>query len=478
MLTCLAIAAFALDMYQDTSADPEEASLSRWRAGDHHVHSEYSVGWDDTTAPPTPILAGDAIYPIRQNVAQAQAHGLEWMVSTDHGGPNHARLNLDDAYPDLLEARHQYPGMIVFYGMEFDTPGADHSALILPHTHDEAHRLYALEQTYAKREAWPRDPDRDTPDRMIDALEAMRDMSPPPVLIAHHPSRSATGAGEWGRDDPAELRAWNDTAPNVAVGMEGSPGHQAATLTPFGAPNLTAARASYRRHPTYGGYDQMTAQLGGFWDSMLAEGRRWWITASSDSHKHWREGGADFWPGEYSKTWVHAPADANALLDAVRAGHVFVTTGDLIDELALELEADSGARTELPGQTLRLDRPAHVTLRLEVRDPDTENFGGRNPRLNRIDVIRGDVTGHHHDPDTARHAHVEVIARFGPADWEQEGELIRIELDMGLIRRDGYIRLRGTNTNELEPAADPLGENPWDDLWFYTNPVFVEMVED
>ena len=56
--------------------------------------------------------------------------------------------------------------------------------------------------------------------------------------------------------------------------------------------------------------------------------------------------------------------------------------------------------------------------------------------------------------------------------------MIRIELDMGLIRRDGYIRLRGTNTNELEPAADPLGENPWDDLWFYTNPVFVEMVED
>jgi len=25
-----------------------------------------------------------------------------------------------------------------------------------------------------------------------------------------------------------------------------------------------------------GGFDQMTARLGGFWDSMLGEGRRWW----------------------------------------------------------------------------------------------------------------------------------------------------------------------------------------------------------
>ncbi|MDE0839955.1 MAG: hypothetical protein OSB41_13010, partial [Kiritimatiellae bacterium] len=34
-------------------------------------------------------------------------------------------------------------------------------------------------------------------------------------------------------------------------------------------------------------------------------------------------------------------------------------------------------------------------------------------------------------------------------------------------------RVRGTNTKELEPTEDAAGENPWDDLWFYTNPVFV-----
>ena len=39
---------------------------------------------------------------------------------------------------------------------------------------------------------------------------------------------------------------------------------------------------------------------------MLSEGRRWWITANSDSHIHYTEGSIDFWPGEYSKTFVHA----------------------------------------------------------------------------------------------------------------------------------------------------------------------------
>src|SRR3546814_15127074 len=32
----------------------------RWLAGDHHIHSRFSVGWDRETNPPTPILGADA----------------------------------------------------------------------------------------------------------------------------------------------------------------------------------------------------------------------------------------------------------------------------------------------------------------------------------------------------------------------------------------------------------------------------------
>ncbi len=39
-----------------------------WLAGDHHVHSQFSVDWDDEDhdpkTPPNAILGGDGIYPI------------------------------------------------------------------------------------------------------------------------------------------------------------------------------------------------------------------------------------------------------------------------------------------------------------------------------------------------------------------------------------------------------------------------------
>ena len=40
---------------------------------------------------------------------------------------------------------------------------------------------------------------------------------------------------------------------------------------------------------TLGGFDRMTAIVGGFWDSLLGEGRRFWIVATSDSHVNYTE---------------------------------------------------------------------------------------------------------------------------------------------------------------------------------------------
>ncbi|MDP5073200.1 MAG: hypothetical protein NWQ61_04705, partial [OM182 bacterium] len=38
-------------------------------------------------------------------------------------------------------------------------------------------------------------------------------------------------------------------------------------------------------------------------------------------------------------------------------------------------------------------------------------------------------------------------------------------------------RLRGTNGEELEPTLDEIGEDPWSDLWFYSNPIFVKVAD-
>src|SRR5690606_23382614 len=157
---------------------------------------------------------------------------------------------------------------------------------------------------------------------------------PSPVPLGHRP---------WGvRHDRTEGAAGLERRrAHIAVGMEGAPGHQAIAEVAEGlGPSNHAQyfgdarpRGFYRGYPTLGGYDQMTARLGGFWDAMLGEGRRWWITATSDSHIHWRDGGGDFWPGEYSKTYILAAKDHDAILESLRAGRVFVTTGDLISEL-------------------------------------------------------------------------------------------------------------------------------------------------
>ena len=98
----------------ETSQKASNQNNASWLAGDHHVHSEWSVGWDNTTNPPTPIRGGDAIYPIAKNAEKAKKYGLNWVMTTDHGGPNHSKVNLEQAYPELLKSRAAVPEVSQF----------------------------------------------------------------------------------------------------------------------------------------------------------------------------------------------------------------------------------------------------------------------------------------------------------------------------------------------------------------------------
>ncbi len=446
---------------------------ARWLAGDHHIHSRFSVGWNRDNDPPTPIIGGDAIYPIPMNALMGRRFGLSWTVATDHGGPNHSKVNLERAYPELVLSRELVPEVVQFWGMEFNSPGADHSSLIIPHGPDEAQRLYELESGFDRQEAHPFDKTRDTEPRMIEAIQLMSGLERKPVLIANHPSRSASETGEYGAYDPAELRRWNDTAPEVAVGMAGAPGHQARTLNPDGTLNPESPRGSYGRYPTRGGFDPMTARLGGLWDSMLGEGRRWWITANSDSHVHYTEGGSDFWPGEYSKTYVFAEKSHAGILEGLRRGRIFVTTGDLLSELFVT--ARSKDQSAEIGGALEASAGASVEVTIRLRDPDTPNWHGDNPEVARVDLIVGSQTGRLPDPARDRNPTARVVRRFGPDDWSRQGEYRTMSHTLAGIDGNCYLRVRGTNTGEPEPEPDPRGEDPWKDLWFYSNPIFIEM---
>ncbi|MEU8257491.1 phosphoesterase [Micromonospora inaquosa] len=438
-----------------------------WRAGDHHIHSEYSGEFDTTKSPIVFHKGADAVYPIVTNAIMAKNFGLTWAMCTDHGGPTHSKVNIEQAYPDLLRSRKLVPEVLQFWGMEFDAPSLDHHTLMIPRHDDEAKQLFELESRFAKYDAFPTDPARDTEARMVEFLKVARGMPHKPLVIAHHASRSAPGLGVYGQDTPREFRNGNNAAPDVYIGFEGAPGHQAGPLN-------GGARGGYGNHPTYGGFDQMTARVGGLWDSLLGEGRRWWITATSDSHVHWSRGGSDFWPGEYSKTYVHARQDYGDIMDGLRNGRIWVTTGDLIR--SLDVTATSQGKTAEVGETITVSRRNRTDVEIEIkfRPLNGVNGNGERPEVRRVDLIVGQITGPSASLDADTNPTTKVVARFGPRDWRRQGEDYVIRHTLRNVEADTYARVRGTSTDETEPLADGL-ESPWDDLWFYSNPVFVHV---
>lgn len=449
------------------------ATTKQWLAGDHHIHGKFSAKWDYNKTPPAPILFGDAHYFTALNARMAEKHGLDWMVTTDHGGPNHSQVNLKQAYPELVASRKAIPQVLQFYGMEFDTPSARHSTLIIPHSDREAEQLFQIESQFNRREIYPNELPRDTEAFMDKALTAMQAMTPTPVLSVNHPARQAPELGKFLRVQPREMRRWQDIAPDVLIGMTAIPGHQAATINPDGSNDPTGVRAEYYEYPTHGGTDQMSAIVGGVWDSLLGEGRDWGVTAVSDSHAHYTEGRTDFWPGEYAKTYVYADKNYDSVLDGLRQGRVFSTMGDLISELYVSVsQGDEKAHL---GQHIVTNPDAVSTVTIAFKTPKQPNHNGDYPRVGRVDLIFGELYDNHDYVEQNINPTAKVIKRFYSEDWQTQDGYQVMQFTLPASSTPGYIRVRGTNqTLELEPKADVKGEDPWTDLWFYSNPVYID----
>jgi len=68
-----------------------------------------------------------------------------------------------------------------------------------------------------------------------------------------------------------------------------------------------------------------------------------------------------------------------------------------------------------------------------------------------------------------------VMARFTSKTWKLDGAYRIMGYRIENVVTSAYLRVRGTNGKELEPKADPPGEDPWSDLWFYSNPIFLSV---
>ncbi|MBB5159551.1 PHP domain-containing protein [Saccharopolyspora phatthalungensis] len=492
------------------------SGAQRWLAGDHHIHTKFSP---------------DAQYEVATQVAHARQYGLDWMVITDHGGVAHEKFSIDQVSPDIERARQANRDILVYQGLEWNIPGAEHATVFLPPGRNTVDILRAFEAGYdgnvlstpadkGGKGLIARPTSADGEAYALQALEFLQRQvasgrTEIALMFANHPARR-------GLDSPHEIRGWRDTAPQVAVGMEGAPGHQAAGI-PATAGGVGEARGYYDKAPdpdsfpgyhptaaenpyrTYGGFDWMTAKVGGLWDSLLAEGKPWWITSTSDSHQvftdtfkpgtqDYNATGSrgtpidtgtpqkygDFWPGFYSRTLVGARSRSYVdVMQALQAGKIIAVHGRLIDGLDLRVRAltEGDRRGATIGGHTFVRRGSDVEVTIDVTPAGGANYHGFVPKLAKVDLIAGPVTGPAGDPDALAAPATKVVKTF-EVPGKARGAVRFTHVFKGV---DGpfYLRLRGSDGNRLAADGGPVMDvsgaaDPWSDLWFYANPVFID----
>ncbi|MFJ8603966.1 histidinol-phosphatase [Streptomyces shenzhenensis] len=496
--------------------DPRLAYL----VGDHHVHSVYSH---------------DAKYTFSQVATAAAEYGVDWLVFNEHANFGHARYGARLEHQEIRRARAAHPRQLIFQGLEWYIPAAEHCTVFAapgPHEVDLLTRFELAYDgkllNYTEGAAGAADTARNE----AHAVKALRWLAEQRrcgyvddvLVLANHPLRL-------GIDSPHEMRAWRDAAPDIMIGMEGAPGAQGAAVPGWRDP-ATSIRGEYENRPsaqswagypgdayvTYGGFDWATATVGGLWDSLLAEGKLYSITSNSDVHRvvfdTWRNGdwpagqnfdntgrlpdpvrtdtpqpGSDFWPGQFSRTHVGVTRYGyRAVMAGLRAGRIWVDHGHLLDGLDVRLkrDGDHGRGVTLGGR-LRVRKGERMTLSVTVTTASRANPQGILPRPAHVDVIRGAVRGPASDRDAWQAPDTKVV-ETRDVSGRTGTYTLRIPLTAG--DESCYVRLRGSDGNRhgagyLGASVDPHGPvphvpgdgDPWADTWFYTNPVFVDVVD-
>jgi len=477
---------------------------SLFLAGDHHIHTQFSP---------------DAQYEVATQAAKAREFGLDWIVITDHGGVAHQKFSIDEITPEIEAARQQQRDLLIYQGLEWNIPGAEHATVMLPPGRSTVDILKAFEAGYDGSVLAANGVTGDVEPYAVQALEYLAEQvrdrrTEIALMFANHPSRQ-------GVDSPHEIRNWRDAAPSVAVGMEGAPGHQAAGIpTSQGGPGR--ARGYYDRAPgaasfpgypaesyrTWGGFDWMTATVGGLWDSLLAEGKPWWVTSTSDSHQVFGDtriqgpedydttgthgdpvdtgapitGYGDFWPGQYGSTLVSSRSRRYVdVMRGLQSGQVVAVHGRLIE--GLELRVRGSRKGDARGATLGgrtwVRRGGDVEVTITVQLASGPNASGAVPRLATVDLISGPVTGQVADRDVFSAPATTVVETFEVSRRDRRTATFRHTFRD--VQQSFYVRLRGSDGKQLDadgnPLIDVVGDaNPWEDLWFYANPVFVDAI--
>jgi hypothetical protein len=386
-----------------------------WLKIDTHTHTTFSDG----------ARSVDSI------LNRATVFGCDAVAITDH-----TDLNLKAATPEYFDAiekaRAVRPNMIVFAGVEWNIPpenGNEHvTILVAPELEKQ---LTAFKERFD-------DLNRSTRDRKT-AAEGLRWLAAnatstdgiAPVGVYEHPSRADASSMENVKDIKA-WRAIND----VVIGFAGAPGHQG---------NKPIGSYQYKELPI-DRWDPVAARIGDAWDTLLGGGLDIWAAyAPSDFHSESLTGLGDYWPGQFSETWVYASERSSAgILRALRAGSFFADHGRIVREVELRVNATGLARPAGAGEIIAVRKDAEVTVDLSLKVPPDAWRPGPN-HVDQVEIIAIDRDG------------ARIIAQGRPAE---AGPAITKTVQ---VPDDGIVfRARGFSLLETGTR-----------LAFYTNPVRV-----
>jgi hypothetical protein len=173
-------------------------------------------------------------------------------------------------------------------------------------------------------------------------------------------------------------------------------------------------------------------------------------------------------------------------MEGLRAGRVWLDHGHLLDGLDVRVkrDRDHGRGVTLGGR-LRVSKGEKLTLSVTVTTASRANPHGILPELAHVDIIRGAVRGPVTDRDAWKAPDTKVV-RTEDVSGRKGTYTLRIPITAG--DESFYLRLRGSDGKRngagyLGATIDPHGPiphepgngDPWEDTWFYANPVFVDV---
>ena len=460
--------------------------------------------------------------------------------------PGYVGPSYTAAFDWIKSVRANYPDKIVMTGMEWNVPGHEHASTAI--VADNALPIAEFEYRFDNNDSdgttttstaatmgWAGKKQRSDYDtapeykevlglsnlheKAIDAIKWMEaNYSGTGYIVPAHIERKGCGDVDPGNGSLdsgysiAAFRDMNDNGPDVVFGFEGLPGHSKESgRGGFGSGACGGG--------TYGGAGYYIATVGGLWDNLLADGRKFFTFDSSDFHNT----DGDFWPGEYEKNVVKV-VDLNddgtytqdEVVAALRSGNAYAVHGDLINALDFSV-ANIDAEATM-GETLSVLNGDSITVTIRFKSPTVNkcqagvnasaDYVCQAPEVHHLQLIQGRVKPtretkfladgvtpnpafNEQDPTVAS-----IVKTFDADSWSTDDEgFTTMTFTVENVQNSMFFRIRGTNLGYAVNQTDGDGEtvygtdadgNPllnagtsnadmaWDDLWFYSNPIFVE----